>query len=332
MIAMHRRSVLTLLGTSAAAAAWPLAARAQQPQAMPVVGYLGTGILEVNANWVAAIRKGLNETGYVEGRTVTIEYRWANNQYDRLPGLATELIRRQPTVLITTGIEAAQAAKAATTSIPIVFAVGSDPLRTGLVASLNRPGGDLTGVTFFASELGPKRLELLRELVPQAATIALLVNPTGLNTELSTRDMHSAARSVGEEIIVLSAGTASEIETAFMTLGQQRPGGLLINNDSFFASRRDQLVALAARYRVPTVHFNSDFAAAGGLMSYSDDRVESYHEAGSYAGRILKGVKPADLPVLQPVKFDFVINLKTAKSLGIEFPPSFHLRATQVIE
>jgi putative ABC transport system substrate-binding protein len=279
-----------------------------------------------------AIKRRSREQGYVEGRNVAFEFR-STEQYERLPALAAELVRRRVAVIVTTaGTNTAQAAKAATASIPIVFTVGTDPVRMGLVASLNRPGGNVTGVTYLASELGPKRLELLRELVPQATTIAFLVNPTGVNTEFYSREMQTAARSVGQQIVVLSASTASEIERAFTTLGQQRAGGLLINNDAFFASRADQLVALAARHRIPAVHFAPQFTAAGGLMSYSDDCADSIRQAGLYVGRILKGTKPADLPVLQPTKFGFAINLRAAKALGIEFPPSFHLRATEVIE
>jgi putative ABC transport system substrate-binding protein len=324
---MTRREVFALLG--GAAAAWPLPARAQQP-AMPVIGYLGVG--QPVANTLAALRKGLNEQGYVEGRNVAIEFR-GTEQYDRLPALAAELVRRQVAVIVTaSNVNAALAAKAATATIPIVFTLGNDPVTIGMVASLNRPGGNATGVTYFGTELAPKRLELLRELVPQAPTIAYLVNPTNTSSELDTRDVQAAASSVGQHIIVLTARTADEIEAAFATLVQQRAGGLLINGDAFFNSRRDQLVALAARHLIPAVHFDPGFTAAGGLMSYSDDRVESWRQAGLYVGRILKGEKPADLPVLQPVKFDFVINLKTAKALGLEFPPSFHLRATEVIE
>jgi putative ABC transport system substrate-binding protein len=323
---MRRRQFITLLG--GAAAAWPLTARAQQT-AVPVIGYLNVG--PPIASNLAGLRKGLSEQGYAEGRNVAFEFR-DTEQYDRLPALAAELVGRRVAVIVTGSGPAARAAKAATATIPIVFTTGGDPVLTGLVASLNRPGGNLTGVTFLGGELGPKRLEMLHELVPQATTIAFLVNPTALNTEPYTVGMQTAARSLRLQIIVLSASTASEIETAFATLGQQRAGGLLFNNDALFTDRRDQLVALAARHGLPAVYFNPEFTAAGGLMSYSDDRVGSYRQAGLYVGRVLKGEKPADLPVLQPTKFDFVINLKTAKSLGIEFPPSFHLRATEVIE
>jgi putative ABC transport system substrate-binding protein len=322
-----KREFITLLG--GAAATWPYAAMAQQA-AMPVIGYLSAG--PPFANTLAALRKGLSEQGYVEGRNVVFEFR-ASEQYEHFPALAAELVRRQVAVIVTDGlVNAAQAAKLATAKIPIVFTVGADPVQTGLVPSLNRPGGNVTGVTFLSAELGPKRLELLRELVPKATTIAFLVNPTNLQIELNIRDMQAAARSVGQRMIIVSASTAAEIDTAFATLVRERAGGLLTSNDVFFDVRRDQLIALAARHGVPAVYVNSGFTAAGGLMSYSDDRNESLRLAGLYVGRILKGEKPADLPVLQPTKFDFVINLKTAKALGIEFPPSFHLRATEVIE
>jgi putative ABC transport system substrate-binding protein len=328
---MKRRDVLSLLGGAAAMSSTlrPRAARAQQP-AMPVVGYLG-GASPV-ASTLAAFRKGLNEQGYAEGRNVAFEFR-DTEQYDRLPALAAELVRRRVAVIFTAGNNnAALAAKAATATIPVVFATGGDPVRMGLVRSLNRPGGNVTGVTFFGTELAPKRLELLRELVPQATTIAYLVNPTNAGVELNIRDMQTAARSVGQQIIVLRASTTDEIDTAFTTLVRQRAGGLLINADAFLNSRGDQLIGLAARHGIPAIGFDSEFTAAGGLMSYSDDRLESWREAGVYVGRILKGEKPADLPVLQPTKFDFAINLKTAKALGLTFPPSFHLRATEVIE
>jgi putative ABC transport system substrate-binding protein len=327
MTRMQRREFITILG--GAAAAWPVAAAAQQP-AMPVIGFLSVG--PPDARPLAALRKGLSEQGYAEGRNVAIEFR-DTEQYDRLPALAAELVRRRVAVIFTaSSFAAAQAAKAATTTIPIVFSLGNDPVGLGLVASLNRPGGNATGVTFFATELGPKRLELLRELVPQGTTIAYLANPANSPTDRSTRTMQAAARSVAQRIIVLNASNDKEIETAFAALVRERAGGLLIGGDAFFNSRRDQLVALAARHGIPAVHFDPGFTMAGGLMSYSDDRIESWRQAGLYVGRILKGAKPADLPVLQPTKFDFVINLKTAKALGIDFPPSFHLRATEVIE
>ena len=299
---------------------------------MPVVGYLSGAGVQPDPIAVAPFRKGLNDMGYVEGRNVAIEFR-ATDQYDRLPALAAELVRRQVAVLFADGpANSARTAMAATATIPIVFATGGDPVSLGLVASMNRPGGNATGVTFFAGELAPKRLELLRELVPKATTIAFLVNPNNARTVADRSDMQAAASGVGQQIIVLSASTASEIDAAFAILVEQRAGGLLINGDGFFNSRRDQLIALAALHRIPSVHFSPQFTIAGGLMSYSDDRFETWRQAGLYVGRILKGAKPADLPVLQPTKFDFAINLKTAKALGIEFPPSFHLRATEVIE
>jgi putative ABC transport system substrate-binding protein len=322
---MKRRDFISFLGSSAA---WPIAARAQQ--AIPVIGFLSVGPPVVNT--LAALRNGLNELGYVEGRDVGFEFR-DTEQYDRLPTLAAELVRRRVAVIVTaSNLDAVKAAKAATATIPIVFTVGIDPVRLGLVTSLNRPGGNVTGVTFLAQELTAKRLELLRELVPQATTIAYLVNPTNAAADSNIRDVQAAARSVGQQIVVLNASTANEIDTAFATLARQRAGGLLMVGDAFFVSRRDQLVALATHYRIPTIHFDPAFTTAGGLMSYSDDRIESWRQAGLYVGRILKGEKPADLPVLQPAKFEFAINLKTAKAMGIEFPPSFHLRADVVIE
>jgi putative ABC transport system substrate-binding protein len=322
---MERREFITALG---GAAAWPLAARAQQP-AIPLIGYLGVGA--PTASNVAGLRKGLSEQGYVEGRNVAFEFPYTE-QYDRLPVLAAELVRRRVAVIVTSGAtNAAQAAKAATSTIPVVITIGSDPVRLGLVTSLSRPGGNITGVSFLASELSPKRLELLRELVPPATTIAYLVNPTSLNNESRDRVVQ-AARSIAQQIIVLNASTANEIDEGFANLVAQGAGGLIINNDAFFFSQRDLLITLAMRHRIPTVHFAPQFTTAGGLMSYSDERFDSYRQAGLYVGRILKGEKPADLPVLQPTRFQFVINLKAAKALGIEFPPSFRLRATEVIE
>jgi putative ABC transport system substrate-binding protein len=327
---MRRRDVITFVGGAVAApVSWPHAVRAQQT-AMPVIGYLGVG--PPVANNLAALRKGLSEQGYIEGRNVAFEFR-DTEQYERLPALAAELVGRRVAVIFTgSNINAAQAAKAATATIPIVFTVGTNPVETGLVTSLGRPGGNASGVTYLVEEMAPKRLELMRELVPQVTTIALLVNPANAQSGQQIRDMQTAAGSVGQQIIVLRASTASEIETAFATLVRERAGGLLINGDAFFVSRRDQLLALASFLRIPAVHFDPAFTRAGGLMSYSDDRFESWRQAGVYVGRILKGEKPADLPVVQPTRFDFVINLKTAKALGLEFPPSFHLRATEVIE
>jgi ABC-type uncharacterized transport system substrate-binding protein len=313
---VRRRGFITLLG--AAAAAWPLAAGAQQAP-MPVIGFLSIGSLESNAASMAGFRRGLNEQGFVEGRNVMIETRFAADaRYERLLALASDLVRRPVAVLIATGsASSARAAKAATTTIPIVFANGSDPVSIGLVASMNRPGGNATGVSYFTSTLGPKRLELLRELVPQATTIAFLVK---------------AARSVGQRIIVVSASNEKEIDAAFESVAGERAGALLVNVDAFFLSRRDQLVELAARYRVPASYNNGEYVKVGGLMSYGDNRTDSYRQVGVYAARVLKGEKPADLPVMQPTKFELFINLKTAKALGLEVPPLLLARADEVIE
>jgi putative ABC transport system substrate-binding protein len=322
---MQRREFIGGLG-----AAWPLAARAQQP-AMAVIGYIGSGA-RPEPSALAPFHKGLNEMGYGEGRNVAIEFR-VTEQYDRMPALAAELVRRQVAVIYAYGAaNAAQAAMAATKTIPIVFATGADPVNLGLVASLNRPGGNATGISFFSGALAAKRLELLRELVPQAATIAVLANPSNARTEADARELQDAARRVGQQIIVVNARTAGEIDDAFATIAQRRTGAVLVNGDAFYLTRRDQIKALAARHGIPANYNTREYIASGGLMSYGDDRSESYRQAGNYVGRILRGAKPADLPVLQPTKFDFVINLKTAKSLGLDFPPSFHLRATEVIE
>jgi putative ABC transport system substrate-binding protein len=327
---VRRREFITLLG---GAAAWPLAARGQQP-AMPVVGYLTIGSPESNAPALAGLRKGLGEQGFVEGRNVIIETRFAAEpHHDRLLALASDLVGRRVTVLVATGsARSAQAAKAASTTIPIVFANGSDPVRVGLVASMNQPGGNATGVSFFTSALGPKRLELLRELLPQPTTIAVLVNPTNPVTEGDIKDMENAARSVGQQIFVVRASNEKEIDVAFATVVRERAGALLVNVDAYFLSRRHQLVALAARYRIPASYNNSQYVVAGGLMSYGDSRMDSYRQAGVYAGRILKGEKPADLPVMQPTRFELAINLKAAKAIGLEIPPMLLARADEVIE
>ena len=325
---MKRREFITLPG--GAAAAWPLAARAQQP-AMPVVGYLVAGGLGT-AFSLDPFLKGLGEMGYVEGRNVAFEFR-GTERYGELPALAAELVRRRVNVIYTGGDPASTlAAKAATSTIPIVFQNGGDPVTLGLVASINRPGGNITGVSNYNGLLMAKRLELARELVPKAAVIGVLDNPKSAGSESSLADLQAAARSVGQNILVVEADTAGEIAAAVATLAQRRAGALLINGSAFFLNQRDQLVALLTRYAIPTVFHTREFAEAGGLMSYGDDRFETRRQAGLYVGRILRGEKPADLPVMQPAKFDFIINLKTAKALGIEFPVSFHLRATEVIE
>jgi putative tryptophan/tyrosine transport system substrate-binding protein len=325
---VRRRELIKLLG---GAAAWPLTARAQQP-AMPVIGWLESASEQLSPH--AAFRKGLNEMGYVEGRNVAIEYRSADGQIDRLPELASELVRRPVAVIFATDTtNSVQAARAATATIPIVFITGGDPVRLGLVASLPRPGGNATGVTVYVGALNAKRLELLRELVPQATLMGFLTNPTNLSSDPNTTDIRAAAGGVGQQMIVLRASTVDEIDAAFATAARERASALLVDGDGLLFSRRaDQLAALAARYGIPTNYPTRLFPEVGGLMSYGDDRLESWRQSGIYVGRILKGEKPADLPVLQPTKFEFVINLKTAKALSITFPPSFHLRADEVIE
>jgi putative ABC transport system substrate-binding protein len=324
---MRRREFITLLGGTAAA--WPLAARTQQP--IPVIGFLGPGSPGVGEPG-AAFRQGLSETGYVEGRNVAIEYRWAEGQFDRLPALAADLVRRQVTVIVTYGTAATQSAKAATTTIPIVFETGSDPVALGLIRSLNRPGGNLTGMTSLNTEVGPKRLELLHETVPAATLIGLLLNPTYPLTEAFLRDQQAAARILGLRLHVLYASAERDFDAAFATLVQVRAGGLLIGPDAFINSRSEQLAALALRHAVPTSFQFRDGPAAGGLMSYGGSIRDAYRHAGGYTGRILKGEKPADLPVQQITKVELVINMKTAKALGLTFPLTLLGRADEVIE
>jgi ABC-type uncharacterized transport system substrate-binding protein len=327
MTGMRRREFITLL---AGAAAWPLAARAES--AIPVIGYLSPGSPESDAWRLNALRRGLNETGYLEGQNVTVEYRGAQGQYDRLSALAADLVRRQVTVICAPFSPSAFAAKAATTTIPIVFSTSVDPVTAGLIASLKRPGGNVTGITLLNVEVMVKRLELLRELVPTAAVNALLVNPTSALTEFETRYAADAAQTLGLKLNVLNATTESEIDLAFATLTRQRLSTLVISSDAFFTNRRDRLVALAARYEVPAVYAFREFASTGGLVSYGTDVSDAHRRVGIYAGRILKGEKPADLPVQQVTKLELVVNLKTAKALGLTIPTSILVRADEVIE
>ena len=328
---MNRRQLVTLLG--GAVAARPLVARAQQP-ALPVIGFLDSRPPDAMANRLGAFRRGLKEAGYVEGENVTIEYRWAENRTDRLPELAAELVRRQVTVIVTTGgTPAALAAKAATTTIPVVFLVGQDPARLGLVASLARPSGNLTGINLFANELEAKRLELLRELVPRAARVTVFVNPADVpNTEATLRDVGAAARAIGLQIQVLNAGTSREIDAAFETIGHERPDALFIGASAFLNIRRVQLVQLAAFHRLPAAYPLRDFAEAGGLISYGSSLADAFRQVGVYTGRILKGAKPADLPVVQASRFELVINHQTARMLGLTVPPTLLSTADEVIE
>jgi putative tryptophan/tyrosine transport system substrate-binding protein len=327
---MRRRDFISLLGGGAAV--WPLAARAQQP-VMPVIGFLSTRSPDVSTHLVAAFRQGLAENGFVESQNVVVEYRWALGQYDRMPALAADLARRPLAVFAATGGEpAVLAAKAATSTIPIVFVIGSDPVKLGLVASYNQPGGNATGINILTNTLEPKRLGLLRELVPQAATIGVLLNLTFPAAASQLGDMQEAARTIGLQLHVLRASTDREIDTAFESVAQHSIPALAVAADPFFNTRRDKLVALAARHAVPAMYQLREYAVAGGLMSYGIDLPDVYRQLGIYTGQILKGTKPADLPVMQPTKFELVINLKTAKALGLAIPESFLLRADEVIE
>jgi putative ABC transport system substrate-binding protein len=327
---MRRREFIRLLG--GAAVAWPMAARAQQA-GMPVIGFLHQGSVEAYSQMLVEFRQGLKDVGFVEGQNVSIEFRWAGGQYARLPELAADLVRRQVTVITAALLPAAEAAKAATTTIPIVFNIGSDPVRTGLVSSIRRPDGNLTGMSRLTVELGPKRLELLREVMPSATVMALLVNPTNPTAELTTREARDAAQSLGLQLQIFQASTEREIDAAFAALAQPRPGGLLIHGDTFFLNdRRFQIIELAARHAIPTMYSNIEVPADGGLMAYGANLADIDRQYGVYTGRILKGEKPADLPVQQSAKVELIINLKTAKTLGITFPLPLLGRADKVIE
>jgi putative ABC transport system substrate-binding protein len=325
---MNRRQMIAALG---GAAAWPLVARAQQP-VIPVVGFISTGSTASFAPLVAAFHRGLNDNGYVDGQSVKIEYRWAEGRYDQLPELAADLVHREVSVIAAFTPPAAQAAKAATSTIPVIFMTGTDPVKLGLVTSLNRPGGNVTGATFFATGLEPKCLELLHELVPNAALVAALVNPNFPEVETQLKDLSMAASAIGQQIVTLRASSEGDIEAAFTALAERRIGALLVTFDPFFYSQRNRLVALAARYAVPTIFGFREFAVAGGLMSYGTSVADAFRQTGVYVGQVLKGGKPADLPVIQPTKFEFVINLKTAKALGLTVPVTLQVAADELIE
>jgi putative ABC transport system substrate-binding protein len=325
---MRRREFITLLG--GAAVTWPFTVRAQ-PE-LPVIGLLNSTSAEAYATRIAAFRQGLSETGYIEGRNVMIEYRWANGQYDRLPGMAADLVRRKVAVIAAITTPSALAAKAATATIPIVFEMGTDPVAVGLVESLSRPGGNLTGVSLLSVELASKRLELLHEIVPTATIVAALLNPTNPNAETLSRELQAAARTLGLQLHVLHASAEGDFDMVFATILKLRAGGVMIGSDPFFNGRSKQLAELALHYAVPTIYQYRAFAAAGGLMSYGSSFTEPLRQTGAYTGRILKGEKPADLPVQQSTKVELIINLKTAKTLGITVPPQIVARADEVIE
>jgi putative ABC transport system substrate-binding protein len=324
---LGRRKFLAALG---AAAAWPLAARAQQP-IMPMIGFLRSTPARPFAHIVAAFHQGLNETGFVEGQNVVVEQRWADNQLDQLPALAAELVHRQAAVIVVNG-PAVEAVRSAAATIPIVFVIGGDPVALGLVTSLNRPGGNLTGLTFFGDRLGAKRVEMMRDLVPGTSVIAALVDPNFPAAAVEARDVEEAGRTIGQKIVLVNAGSERDFDTAFASIVQAGAGALVVIGSPFFTSKRQTLVTLSARHAIPTIYHLRDYVAAGGLISYSTSFTDAYRQAGVYAGRILKGEKPADLPVLQPTKFELVINLKTAKTLGLTVPLIMQMTADEVIE
>jgi putative ABC transport system substrate-binding protein len=325
---MRRRDFITLVG---GAAAWPVAARAQQ-STMPVIGFLDSRSPGEAANTVPAFREGLNEAGYVEGKNVAIEQRWAEGRYDRLPALAAELVNRQVAVLFAGGPSTVAVARTMTATIPIAFISSLDPVKAGLVTSLNRPGGNVTGLYLFSGVLEPKKLELLREIAPKSALIGVLVNPANPNAEIQSESVRVAARALGLQLFFANASSERDIDAAFADIVQQKPGALFVGNDPFFTGRRDQLVALAARHALPAVYTQRESAVAGGLMSYGTSITDAYRQMGVYAGKILKGANPADLPVMQPFKFMLVINLRTARALGLTVPQSLHVAADEVIE
>jgi len=328
-IDIGRRQFISALG--GATVAWPLAARAQQP-AMPVVGFLSSGSLAAYAELVKSFREGLGETGLVEGRNVAIEYRWADGQFDRLPALAADLAQRRPSVIVTTGIGSALAAKTAAAAIPLVFLSGDDPVKFGLAASLNRPGGNATGIAQFTSVLVAKRLELVRELVPASGTVAVLVNPRSPESAPQRQEVQEAARTLGQPIEILEASDARELDSAFATFDVRPARALIVSTDPFFSSQRDQIVSLAARHAVPAVYDRREYAAAGGLICYGTDYPDAYRQLGIYTAKILQGTKPADLPIVQPTKFQLIVNLKTAKALGLTVPQTLLVAADEVIE
>jgi putative ABC transport system substrate-binding protein len=325
---MRRRTFILALG--GAALAWPRVVRAQQ--AMPVIGYLSALSEAQTPHLLAAFRRGLNEGGFAEGRNLAIEFRWAEGRFDRLPAMAVELVRRPVDLLLAQSPPAALAAKAATTTIPIVFVVGFDPVASGLVASLNRPGGNATGLTLMSLPIGEKRLEILREVAPKSSVIAMLVNPMTPDAVPEIRSVQAAAQSLGLQLRMFNASTPGEVNASFAAMAEQRPGALLVGTDPFFVDRRNEIVALAARLGVPAIYPFREFAEAGGLVSYGTNIANSYRQAGIYASRILKGAKPADLPVMQPTTFELVINPRAARTLGIEIPATLHARSDEVIE
>jgi putative tryptophan/tyrosine transport system substrate-binding protein len=325
---IRRREFITLLG---AAAAWPMAARGQQ--GVPVVGFVSGRSPSSDAYLVEGFRRGLRENGFTEGQNLALEFRWADGRLDRLPAMAAELIERKVAVLFAGAADvAAGALRVASAIVPVVFATGSDPVETGLVASFNRPGGNLTGVTVITNTLWPKRIELLRELLPTTPLIALLVNPTNLAHLSATRELNDVARKLGQEMLILPASVEADFETTFAALVEKRASALVVSDDALFTNRRDVLAALAARHAIPAIYGRREFASAGGLMSYGASTLDQYYQSGVYVGRILSGAKPADLPFLQPTKFELIVNLKTAKALGLEVPPTLLARADEVIE